>query len=46
MSERKLAGLVVQALVVVLLTAPAPARAIGTETYNGCAETQDDPCVR
>lgn len=46
MSERKFAGFVAQALLVVLLTAPATAHAIGTETWNGCAETQDDPCVR
>ena len=46
MNKKQFAERVVKAVVVVLLMAPVTARAIGTETFNGCSETQDDPCVR
>jgi len=46
MSKRQFAERVVKVVVVILLMAPASARAIGTETSNGCSGTQDDPCVR
>jgi hypothetical protein len=46
MSKRQFAECVAKVAVVILLMAPASARAIGTETSNGCSGTQDDPCVR
>jgi hypothetical protein len=46
MNKRKFAELVAKVAVVILLMAPASARAVGTETSNGCSGTQDDPCVR
>jgi hypothetical protein len=46
MNKKQFADLVAKVAVVILLMAPAAARAIGTETSNGCSGTQDDPCVR
>jgi hypothetical protein len=46
MNKMQFSERVVKAVVVVLLMAPVTARAIGTETSNGCSGTQDDPCVR
>jgi hypothetical protein len=46
MNKTQFAERVAKVVVVVLLMAPVTARAIGTETSNGCSETQDDPCIR
>jgi len=46
MNKTQFAEFVVKVVVVILFMAPATARAIGTETSNGCSGTQDDPCVR
>lgn len=46
MNKKQFAEFVAKAMVVILFMASATAHAIGTETSNGCSETQDDPCVR
>jgi hypothetical protein len=46
MNRRQRAEFIVKVAAVVLLAAPTTAYAVSTETSNGCAGTQDDPCVR
>jgi hypothetical protein len=46
MNRRQWVELAAIVAVVALLGAPTAARAVGTETSNGCSGSQDDPCVR
>jgi hypothetical protein len=46
MKRWKFAQFAMQVVVAILLIAPATARAVSTETSNGCSGTQDDPCIR
>ena len=46
MNKKQFAEFVVKVVVLIVFMAPASARAVGTETSNGCFGTQDDPCIR
>jgi len=45
-NKRQFAEFSAKVVAAVLLTLPTAAHAIGTETSNGCSDTQDDPCIR